>query len=82
MFFQAGLVMGNLNALAMEPLGHIAGSAASVISAVSTVIGVALSAPIGLMFDGTPLPLATATWIIAIVSLWLMLQMRKVAKTA
>jgi DHA1 family bicyclomycin/chloramphenicol resistance-like MFS transporter len=81
MFFQAGLVMGNLNALAMEPLGHIAGSAASVISAVSTVIGVALSAPIGLMFDGTPLPLATATWIIAIVSLWLMLQMRKVPKT-
>ncbi|QUJ77979.1 multidrug effflux MFS transporter [Sulfitobacter albidus] len=36
-FFQAGLTIGNLNALAMEPMGHIAGMAASVIGAVSTV---------------------------------------------
>lgn len=43
MFFQAGLTIGNLNALAMEPMGHVAGMAASVIGAVSTV-GAALTA--------------------------------------
>lgn len=53
-FFMAGLVLGNLNALAMEPMGHIAGTAASVIGAVATVSGAILAAPMGLMFDGTP----------------------------
>jgi MFS transporter, DHA1 family, multidrug resistance protein len=32
LFSMMGLTMGNLNALAMEPVGHIAGLAASVIS--------------------------------------------------
>ncbi|MCE6962139.1 MFS transporter [Cereibacter sphaeroides] len=56
-FFMAGLTLGNLNALAMEPVGHIAGMAASVIGSVATVLAVALAAPLGLAFDGTPLPL-------------------------
>ncbi len=56
-FFQAALTLGNLNALAMEPLGHIAGMAASVIAGISTVGSVLLTVPVGLSFDGTPLPL-------------------------
>lgn len=56
-FLGVGLTLGNLNALAMEPLGHIAGFAASAIGAIATVISVALAAPIGLAFDGTPVPL-------------------------
>ncbi|MGB5068335.1 MAG: multidrug effflux MFS transporter [Albidovulum sp.] len=56
-FFTAGLTLGNLNALALEPMGHIAGTAASIVSAVATVISVLIAAPIGLAFDGTPLPL-------------------------
>jgi len=51
-FFQSGLTIGNLNALAMEPMGHIAGTAASVIGALSTVGAVALSGPLGTMFRG------------------------------
>ncbi|EPX80327.1 multidrug effflux MFS transporter [Litoreibacter arenae] len=65
LFFMAGLVIGNLNALAMEPVGHIAGLAASVLGAVATVLGAAIAAPIGLAFDGTPLPLAIATTILS-----------------
>ena len=42
----------------MEPLGHIAGLAASVIGASSTVLGVVLAIPLGLAFNGTPVPLA------------------------
>ncbi|WP_298291475.1 multidrug effflux MFS transporter [uncultured Litoreibacter sp.] len=57
-FFMAGLVIGNLNAMAMEPVGHIAGLASSVIGAVATVLGVALAIPLGLMFNGTLVPLA------------------------
>ncbi len=57
-FFQTGLTIGNLNALAMEPMGHVAGMAASVIGSVSTILGALMAVPIGLVFDGTPLPLS------------------------
>ncbi|MFC2967440.1 multidrug effflux MFS transporter [Acidimangrovimonas pyrenivorans] len=56
-FFMAGLVLGNLNALAMEPMGHIAGMAASIVGAIATVLAVGIAAPIGLAFNGTPVPL-------------------------
>lgn len=57
-FFSAGLTFGNLNALAMEPVGHIAGMAASIVGSLATVAAVLVAAPIGLAFDGTPVPLA------------------------
>ena len=41
----------------MEPVGHIAGLAASVITSVATIGSVVLAVPVGLMFDGTALPL-------------------------
>ena len=44
-----GLLFGNLNALAMEPLGHIAGVGAAVVASLSLFI----SAPLGQSFDGT-----------------------------
>ena len=53
-FFQAGLTMGNLTALAMEPVGHIAGTAASLVSAIATIGSVLLAAIVGQFFDGTP----------------------------
>ena len=70
-FFQAGLTIGNLNALAMEEMGHIAGLAASVIAAVATIGAVVIAAPIALMFDGTPMPMAIGTLISALLALWL-----------
>ncbi len=59
-FFMAGTTLGNLNAMAMEPMGHIAGTAASVMGAVSTVGAAILASPIGQMFNGTLTPLALA----------------------
>jgi DHA1 family bicyclomycin/chloramphenicol resistance-like MFS transporter len=56
-FFCMGILFGNFNALAMEPLGHIAGVAAAVIGAVTTFISLALGTWIGQSFDGTVLPL-------------------------
>jgi DHA1 family bicyclomycin/chloramphenicol resistance-like MFS transporter len=70
-FFQAGLTIGNLNALAMEEMGHIAGMAASVISAFATIGGVIIAAPVGLTFNGTAIPMAIGILICASVALWL-----------
>ena len=64
-FSLAGLTIGNLNALAMEPLGHIAGIAASAIGAISTVLSVVIAVPIGLLFDGTPVSVSLGTMIAA-----------------
>lgn len=68
-FFMVGFTLGNLNAIAMEPLGHIAGMAASVVAAVATVAGVILAVPIGLAFDGTIGPLALGVAVLAALAL-------------
>ncbi|WP_299612473.1 multidrug effflux MFS transporter [uncultured Tateyamaria sp.] len=75
--FQGGLTVANLNAIAMEPMGHIAGTAASVIGAVSTVLGAALASPVGLMFDGTPMPLVATVLVACICASVFMQQMRR-----
>jgi DHA1 family bicyclomycin/chloramphenicol resistance-like MFS transporter len=58
-FFCFGILFGNFNALAMEPLGHIAGVAAAVIGSFTTFISLGLGGLIGNAYDGTLLPLAT-----------------------
>lgn len=70
-FFQAGLCIGNLNALGMEEMGHIAGLAASVLASVATVGAVLIAAPVALLFDGTPMPMAVAGLICAGLAWWL-----------
>jgi DHA1 family bicyclomycin/chloramphenicol resistance-like MFS transporter len=67
-FMQGGLTIGNLNALALEPMGHIAGMAASVTAALATVGSVILAAPIGLAFDGTPVPVVTGLLVLAVIA--------------
>ena len=57
LFFFNGLLFGNYNALAMEPMGHIAGVAAAVIGSISILVAVASGTPIGRAYDGTVLPL-------------------------
>ncbi len=56
-FFCHGLLFGNLNAMAMEPLGHIAGIAAAVIGSLTSVVSLLLGTAIGQAYDGTVLPL-------------------------
>ncbi len=62
-FGMAGVTFGNLNALALQTMGHLAGTTASVVSALSTFGSVAIAAPVGLMFDGTLRPMVAATLI-------------------
>ena len=51
-----GLIGANAGALAMEPLGHIAGTASSVQGVITTVGGALIGFAIGQQFDGTILP--------------------------
>ena len=55
-FFLKGLYFGNLNALAMEPMGEIAGMASAIIGASATILGILIAIPIGLAFNGTATP--------------------------
>ena len=80
-FAVMGLTMGNLNAMAMEDLGHIAGFAASVITAASTVLSVLLAVPVGLAFDGTQVPLLAGVTVFAAAALFLMRFVEKPKQT-
>jgi DHA1 family bicyclomycin/chloramphenicol resistance-like MFS transporter len=56
-FVMIGFSIGNLTALAMEPLGHIAGTAASTINALATFGGVIYATLVGQQFNATLLPM-------------------------
>ncbi len=53
-FFCMGLLFGNLNSLAMEPLGHIAGLGAAVVGALSTAISIPVGTLISENYTGNP----------------------------
>ncbi|WP_438863853.1 multidrug effflux MFS transporter [Neptunicella sp.] len=55
--FCFGIMFGNLNAIALEPMGHIAGLAAAIVGALSSVLGIALGTYIGQLYNGTIVPL-------------------------
>ena len=56
-FFAIGFLFGNLRALAMEPVGHIAGIGAAITGFISTTMAVPLSTFIGRFVSETALPL-------------------------
>jgi MFS transporter, DHA1 family, multidrug resistance protein len=57
-FVSFNFIMSNFGALAMMPLGEVAGTAASTQGFLQMVIGAALGAAIGQFYDGTPVPMA------------------------
>lgn len=59
-FFCCGILFGNYNALAMEPMGHIAGMAAAISGSLSSLVALAAGTWIGLQYNGTVIPLAAA----------------------
>ncbi|UZD91995.1 multidrug effflux MFS transporter [Cognatishimia activa] len=75
MFISIGFVFGNLNSLAMEPLGHIAGMAASINSAIATIGAAILAIPISLSFEGTPVSLLMGVLMFEFIALLLMMRL-------
>lgn len=71
-FFATGILFGNFNALAMEPLGHMAGLGAAFVGSVSTFISLPLGWAIGNRFDNTVVPLIAGFAILGAISLIVM----------
>jgi DHA1 family bicyclomycin/chloramphenicol resistance-like MFS transporter len=68
-FFGIGLLYGNLQALAMQPLGHIAGIGAAVVGGSSTLISLACGTVIGQSYNNTVLPLVAGFAVLSVLSL-------------
>ncbi|MEM5468222.1 multidrug effflux MFS transporter [Celeribacter marinus] len=71
-FFMAGVTFGNIIALSLERLGHVAGIASSLVQGISTIGAVLIAAPIGLAFNGTVIPLTLGTLICSLVAFLLL----------
>lgn len=81
-FAAVALTFGNLNALALEPMGHIAGMAASVMGGFSTLAAALIATGLVSLGDGTPVPLALATLGCATCALLAMLRARSLQARA
>jgi DHA1 family bicyclomycin/chloramphenicol resistance-like MFS transporter len=57
LFGSFGFISGNLNAMAMEPLGHLAGIASAVIGSISSLLSISIGTTIGQLYNGSVLPI-------------------------
>lgn len=64
-----GFVGANLNALAMEPMAHLAGTASSAIGAFTTILATLLGGLIGQQFDGSVVPLVAGNVVLGAAAL-------------
>lgn len=71
--FMFGWTAPNMNSLAMEPLGRVAGTASSVFGFLQTAGGATLGTIIGQQFNGTLVPIATGYVVMGLITLGLVL---------
>ncbi|MFT2096924.1 multidrug effflux MFS transporter [Marinomonas sp. 2405UD66-6] len=57
-FFCFGLLFGNVNSLAMEPMGHVAGIASAVIGSISSLMSMGIGTLVGQMYNNTLIPIS------------------------
>ncbi|WP_258769712.1 MULTISPECIES: multidrug effflux MFS transporter [Bradyrhizobium] len=77
MMFAFGMMIANFTALAMEPQGHIAGTASSLYGSITTLVGIVIGVVMGQSFDGTLLPFATGFFLCTLASLAIVLVVEK-----
>lgn len=71
--FIFGFLGANLNTLAIDPLGHVAGTASSTIGFFTTVCGALLGFGIGQLFNGSVVPLTLAYVVLGLTALTVVL---------
>ncbi|OIQ30505.1 MAG: Bcr/CflA family drug resistance efflux transporter [Bacteroidetes bacterium MedPE-SWsnd-G2] len=79
-FFSLGFLFGNLRAIAMQPIGHIAGIGAAITGFVSTIIAVPIGTYIGTYVISSALPLFIGFFVCGILSLVLFTWLGRVQK--
>ena len=70
-------MMSNYNTMAIDPLGAVAGTAASLIGCYTTLVGTTVGAVIGQMFAGTVLPLVAGQFVVALATLGFVMWMER-----
>ncbi len=80
-FFSIGILFGNLNALAMETLGSMAGIGAGIVGSISTFISLIVGTAIGQCYNGTVLPLTAGFFLMSVAS-WQMMRWAERMKPA
>ena len=70
-FFFLGFLFGNLRAIAMQPVGHIAGIAAAITGLISTLMAVPISIFIGRYVEDTALPLFIGFSVCSLLSIFI-----------
>jgi DHA1 family bicyclomycin/chloramphenicol resistance-like MFS transporter len=68
-FFCSGILFGNYNAIALEPMGRIAGMAAAISGALSSLVAIVTGSIVGQMYDGTVVPLAAGFTVLGLAAL-------------
>ncbi|MCM4165271.1 MULTISPECIES: multidrug effflux MFS transporter [unclassified Arenibacter] len=76
-FFTLGFIFGNLRAIAMEPIGHIAGIGAAITGFISTMISIPIATYIGSFIGDTILPLFVGFLVCGSISLGIFMVMRR-----
>ena len=76
-FFCLGILFGNQNSLAMEPLGNLAGIGAAVVGSFSTLISIPLGTFIGQRYNGTVVPVIIGITVLSGLSLGVIYWMKK-----
>ena len=69
-----GLVFGNVMAIAMMPLGEVAGMGASIIGSISTFLAAVIGIAISQQLDGNLWPIALGFFATALISLVLVIR--------
>lgn len=78
-FFSIGILFGNLNALAIEPMEKLAGMAASAIGVLSMFIALPVGILIGQLYDNTITPLVIGFSLAGGISYFLLLKANSIA---
>jgi len=75
-FSTIGFIFGNIRAIAMEPIGHIAGIGAAITGFSATLLAVPIATVIGHYVDDTALPLFIGFTIFGLLSLGVFVKMK------
>ncbi|MBU2903752.1 multidrug effflux MFS transporter [Arenibacter algicola] len=76
-FFTLGFLFGNLRAIAMEPIGHIAGIGAAITGFISTMIAIPIATYVGGYIQDTILPLFVGFLVCGSISLGIFMLIRR-----
>ncbi|GAB5510338.1 MAG: multidrug effflux MFS transporter [Hyphomicrobiales bacterium] len=79
--FLIGMTFGNYNAIALRPLGAIAGIGSALVATIQTFFSIGLATYVGSLFDMSVLPVIIAAAIFGVLASLLMLLARRLSKS-